>query len=68
MSIGRGSRIKEFLTIRRNRNALLASEIVMVCFRFCGIDMDMVDLTPETVYAAVLRRQCDCILLKRDLH
>lgn len=30
MSIGRGSRIKEFLTVRRNRNAFLASEIVMV--------------------------------------
>lgn len=30
MSIGKSNRIKEFFTVRRNRNALLASEIVMV--------------------------------------
>lgn len=36
MSIGRGSRIKEFFTIRRNRNAMLASQIVMFMQQFCG--------------------------------
>ncbi|KAH8174884.1 sugar transporter domain-containing protein [Sarocladium implicatum] len=39
MSIGRGSRIKEFLTVRRNRNALLASEIVMFMQQFCGVNV-----------------------------
>jgi hypothetical protein len=29
MSIGKTNRIKEFLTVRRNRNAMVASEVVM---------------------------------------
>ncbi|XXG97018.1 [Pyruvate dehydrogenase (acetyl-transferring)] kinase isozyme 2 [Hypoxylon texense] len=37
MNIGQ-SRIKEFLTIRRNRNAMLASEIVMFMQQFCGVN------------------------------
>ncbi|KAH7015656.1 hypothetical protein EDB80DRAFT_708429 [Ilyonectria destructans] len=39
MSIGRGSRIKEFFTIRRNRNAMLASQIVMFMQQFCGVNV-----------------------------
>src|ERR1700761_4082096 len=34
MSIGKQSRIKEFLTVRRNRNAMIASEIVMFMQQF----------------------------------
>ncbi|KAI0181331.1 hypothetical protein GGR52DRAFT_567562 [Hypoxylon sp. FL1284] len=37
MNIGQ-SKIKEFLTIRRNRNAMLASEIVMFMQQFCGVN------------------------------
>ncbi|KAI1388728.1 uncharacterized protein F4822DRAFT_429344 [Hypoxylon trugodes] len=37
MHIGQ-SRIKEFLTIRRNRNAMIASEIVMFMQQFCGVN------------------------------
>ncbi|KAI1766560.1 hypothetical protein GGR53DRAFT_200578 [Hypoxylon sp. FL1150] len=37
MKIGQ-SKIKEFLTIRRNRNAMLASEIVMFMQQFCGVN------------------------------
>lgn len=37
MHIGQ-SKIKEFLTIRRNRNAMLASEIVMFMQQFCGVN------------------------------
>ncbi|KAI1107365.1 hypothetical protein F4804DRAFT_198031 [Jackrogersella minutella] len=37
MQIGQ-SKIKEFLTIRRNRNAMLASEIVMFLQQFCGVN------------------------------
>lgn len=37
MHIGK-SRIKEFLTIRRNRNAMIASEIVMFMQQFCGVN------------------------------
>jgi hypothetical protein len=39
MSIGKQSRIKEFLTIRRNRNAMVASEIVMFMQQMCGINV-----------------------------
>ncbi|OTA57853.1 hexose transporter [Hypoxylon sp. EC38] len=37
MHIGQ-SKIKELLTIRRNRNAMLASEIVMFMQQFCGVN------------------------------
>ncbi|KAL7623879.1 hypothetical protein AAE478_005435 [Parahypoxylon ruwenzoriense] len=37
MQIGR-SKIKELLSIRRNRNAMLASEIVMFMQQFCGVN------------------------------
>ncbi|KAI1344080.1 hypothetical protein F5Y15DRAFT_369008 [Xylariaceae sp. FL0016] len=37
MQIGQ-SKIKEILTIRRNRNAALASEIVMFMQQFCGVN------------------------------
>ncbi|KAI1418104.1 hypothetical protein F5Y13DRAFT_150557 [Hypoxylon sp. FL1857] len=37
MHIGQ-SKIKEILTIRRNRNAMLASEIVMFMQQFCGVN------------------------------
>lgn len=37
MHIGQ-SKIKEFLTIRRNRNAMLASEVVMFLQQFCGVN------------------------------
>lgn len=37
MNIGQ-SKIKEFLTIRRNRNAMVASEIVMFLQQFCGVN------------------------------
>ncbi|KAH7149893.1 hypothetical protein B0J13DRAFT_673666 [Dactylonectria estremocensis] len=39
LSIGRGSRIKEFFTIRRNRNAMLASQLVMFMQQFCGVNV-----------------------------
>ncbi|ORY56111.1 hexose transporter [Pseudomassariella vexata] len=37
MNIGH-SKIKEILTVRRNRNAMLASEIVMFMQQFCGVN------------------------------
>ncbi|KAF6844684.1 hypothetical protein CMUS01_00868 [Colletotrichum musicola] len=37
--VGKSSRLKEMLTIRRNRNALLASEIVMFMQQFCGVNV-----------------------------
>ncbi|KAI0900800.1 hypothetical protein F4806DRAFT_491688 [Annulohypoxylon nitens] len=37
MNIGQ-SKIKEFITIRRNRNAMLASEVVMFMQQFCGVN------------------------------
>ncbi|KAI4859523.1 hypothetical protein F4820DRAFT_158200 [Hypoxylon rubiginosum] len=37
MNLGK-SKIKEFLTIRRNRNAMLASEIVMFMQQFSGVN------------------------------
>ncbi|KAL2160873.1 hypothetical protein VTH06DRAFT_1070 [Thermothelomyces fergusii] len=39
MSIGAGSRVKELFTIRRNRNAMVASEIVMFMQQFCGVNV-----------------------------
>ncbi|KAH7319651.1 hypothetical protein B0I35DRAFT_450771 [Stachybotrys elegans] len=39
MSIGRSNKFKEILTIRRNRNAFLASEIVMFMQQFCGVNV-----------------------------
>ncbi|KAI1083936.1 hypothetical protein F5B20DRAFT_359587 [Whalleya microplaca] len=37
MQIGQ-SKVKELLTIRRNRNAMLASEVVMFMQQFCGVN------------------------------
>ena len=34
MNVGKQSRIKEILTVRRNRNAMIASEIVMFMQQF----------------------------------
>ncbi|KAK4252026.1 hypothetical protein C7999DRAFT_10387 [Corynascus novoguineensis] len=39
MSIGTANRIKELFTIRRNRNAMVASEIVMFMQQFCGVNI-----------------------------
>lgn len=39
MAIGKSNRLKEFLTIRRNRNAMVASEIVMFLQQFCGVNV-----------------------------
>ncbi|KAI3394298.1 hypothetical protein diail_2945 [Diaporthe ilicicola] len=39
MSIGKQNRIKEMLTIRRNRNAMIGSEIVMFMQQFCGVNV-----------------------------
>lgn len=39
MSIGKQSRLKEFFTVRRNRNAMIASEIVMFMQQFCGVNV-----------------------------
>lgn len=39
MSIGKQNRFKEFLTIRRNRNAMIGSEIVMFMQQFCGVNV-----------------------------
>ncbi|KAK9417522.1 putative Major facilitator superfamily (MFS) profile domain-containing protein [Seiridium unicorne] len=37
MNIGR-SKVKELFTVRRNRNAMVASEIVMFMQQFCGVN------------------------------
>ncbi|KAI4600293.1 hypothetical protein KJ359_000647 [Pestalotiopsis sp. 9143b] len=37
MDIGR-SKVKELFTVRRNRNAMIASEIVMFMQQFCGVN------------------------------
>ncbi|KAF4458549.1 mfs sugar transporter [Fusarium albosuccineum] len=37
MSIGRGNRLKEFFTVRRNRNAMLASQTVMFMQQFFNV-------------------------------
>ncbi|KAK7724230.1 hypothetical protein SLS64_000564 [Diaporthe eres] len=39
MSIGKQNRIKELVTIRRNRNAMIGSEIVMFMQQFCGVNV-----------------------------
>lgn len=39
MSIGRSTRIKEFFTLRRNRNAIVASTTVMFLQQFCGVNV-----------------------------
>jgi hypothetical protein len=39
MSMGTARRIKELFTIRRNRNAMVASEIVMFLQQFCGVNI-----------------------------
>jgi sugar porter (SP) family MFS transporter len=39
MSMGTGRRIKELFTIRRNRNAMVASQIVMFLQQFCGVNI-----------------------------
>lgn len=39
LAVGSQSRWKEFFTIRRNRNALVASEIVMFMQQFCGVNV-----------------------------
>ncbi|KAH6848313.1 hypothetical protein B0I37DRAFT_161104 [Chaetomium sp. MPI-CAGE-AT-0009] len=39
MSIGSKNRIMELFTIRRNRNAMVASEIVMFMQQFCGVNI-----------------------------
>lgn len=39
MAMGSQSRLKEFFTVRRNRNAIVASEIVMFMQQFCGVNV-----------------------------
>ncbi|KAH6622806.1 hypothetical protein F5144DRAFT_656454 [Chaetomium tenue] len=39
MSIGSKNRILELFTVRRNRNAMIASEIVMFMQQFCGVNI-----------------------------
>ncbi|KAM5350473.1 hypothetical protein ACJ41O_006978 [Fusarium nematophilum] len=39
MSIRRGNRIKEFITVRRNRNAMISSQLVMFMQQFCGVNV-----------------------------
>lgn len=39
MSMGKSNRLKEFITVRRNRNAMIASEIVMYLQQFCGVNV-----------------------------
>ncbi|CAM1509478.1 Fc.00g032170.m01.CDS01 [Cosmosporella sp. VM-42] len=39
MSLGHSNRIKEFFTIRRNRNAMMASQITMFMQQFCGVNV-----------------------------
>ncbi|KAK3293468.1 uncharacterized protein B0H64DRAFT_419204 [Chaetomium fimeti] len=39
MSIGSKNRVMELFTIRRNRNAMVASEIVMFMQQFCGVNI-----------------------------
>ncbi|KAF9877803.1 hypothetical protein CkaCkLH20_04938 [Colletotrichum karsti] len=38
-AIGKSNRFKELFTIRRNRNAMLASQIVMFMQQFCGVNL-----------------------------
>ncbi|KAJ3950614.1 uncharacterized protein N0V96_001764 [Colletotrichum fioriniae] len=37
--IGKQNRLKEFFTVRRNRNAMIASETVMIMQQFCGVNV-----------------------------
>ncbi|GJC82591.1 putative metabolite transport protein YwtG [Colletotrichum liriopes] len=37
--IGKQNRLKEFFAIRRNRNAMIASEIAMFMQQFCGVNV-----------------------------
>ncbi|KAK4454955.1 hypothetical protein QBC34DRAFT_481703 [Podospora aff. communis PSN243] len=39
MSVGKANRLKEMFTIRRNRNAMVASQTVMFLQQFCGINV-----------------------------
>jgi sugar porter (SP) family MFS transporter len=39
MSIGKKNRLLELFTVRRNRNAAVASEIVMFMQQFCGVNV-----------------------------
>lgn len=39
MSVGTANKLKEFFSIRRNRNAMVASEIVMFMQQFCGVNV-----------------------------
>ncbi|KAK1754591.1 hypothetical protein QBC47DRAFT_384385 [Echria macrotheca] len=39
MAVGKTNRVKEMFTIRRNRNAMIASETVMFLQQFCGINV-----------------------------
>lgn len=45
MSIGKSNRLKEFVSIRRNRNAMVASEIVMFMQQFCGVNVIAYDIS-----------------------
>ncbi|KAJ0162239.1 putative metabolite transport protein YwtG [Colletotrichum tanaceti] len=37
--IGKQNRLKEFFAVRRNRNAMIASEVVMFMQQFCGVNV-----------------------------
>lgn len=37
--LGKGNRLKEVSTVRRNRNAFLASQTVMFMQQFCGVNV-----------------------------
>ncbi|KAH8888243.1 hypothetical protein GQ53DRAFT_783780 [Thozetella sp. PMI_491] len=39
MNMGSSNRLKEIVTVRRNRNAMVASEIVMFMQQFCGVNV-----------------------------
>ncbi|KAB5585841.1 hypothetical protein GE09DRAFT_944904 [Coniochaeta sp. 2T2.1] len=39
MAIGKSAKLKEFFTLRRNRNAIVASQIVMFMQQFCGVNV-----------------------------
>jgi hypothetical protein len=43
ISMGKSTRIKEFFTLRRNRNAIIASEIVMFMQQFCGVNVSLIN-------------------------
>jgi hypothetical protein len=64
MSIGKRGRIMEIFTVRRNRNAMVASEIVMFMQQFCGTFPFLTLRTPDSNPP---RRQRNRLLLLRDL-